>query len=65
MPEQPEVLQLLRYARRFGVPVFNGSYLDWPHIASLELNVCLDAERDHEQILQANAVIRLNQAGQS
>jgi len=56
---------MLRYSRRFGVPVFNGCYLDWPRIASLELNACIDAEQEHDHILQANAINRLNQAGQS
>ncbi len=50
-PEQPEVLSVLRQSRRLGVPAFNGSYQDWPYIATLELNACIDAEQEHKDLL--------------
>lgn len=47
-PEQPQILGLIREARRLGVPFFNGAIWDLPYIYRLEWNAALDAEVDYK-----------------
>lgn len=53
-PDQPEVLKMLRQSRLFNIPVFNGSVQDWPYIATLELQTCIEAEDDQQLQLATN-----------
>ncbi len=58
-PEQPEVLSILRQARRFNIPVFNGSFHDWPYHATQEMNAAIEAEIEHKNLLALNVKARL------
>jgi len=53
-PEQPQTLQILRESRRFNVPIFSQSLFDWPYIARLELNVCIDVENEYQRRKNVN-----------
>ena len=57
-PEQPHALTLLRQSRRFGVPIFSGSLMEWPHIARLELNTVVNAEDDHSRLAAFNLKLK-------
>jgi len=60
-PPQPEVLGKLREARRYSIPVFPGSLMDWPDIARRELNVASEAEKKYKAILETNIRLQLEQ----
>ncbi len=59
-PDQPEILKDYRLSRRFNVPLFNGSYHQWPYIFCLELNACIDAINEYETMKLVNLNMALN-----
>lgn len=64
-PEQPEVLSILRQSRRFNVPCWPGTILEWPYILLQELNVAIDAENDYHRRVEINLRKRAEQATKS
>jgi len=53
-PEQPEPMTILRQLRRFNSTWWQGGYADQPWILMHEMNVVIEAEIDHENILNQN-----------
>ena len=53
-PQQPQPLTDLRRLRRFNLTLWQGAYLDQPHIAIQEMNAVIDAEIAFEDMQAFN-----------
>lgn len=58
IPDVPEILSLVRESRAYSVPIFNGSLMDMPYFFHLELNTCVDAEREFFNLREFNRRLR-------